>query len=88
MVICGHISVAACRSDMGVSGNVVHQMHVDYQDQELGGTGWLRLIEYQPASDVMLIRDYSPTFDKWGKKPNQKFRLDLSHSEPVIISMK
>lgn len=77
MVMCGHVCVAARLTSKGEAGNLVHQMLVDYQDQEQGGNGWLRLLEFTPGGRTVHVRDYSPVIDQWSDDPDRHFDLDL-----------
>jgi hypothetical protein len=59
-------------------GDVVHQMLVNYQMRELGGEGYLRILEFLPDGKTVRVRSYSPLYDKYlGDAGNQfSFRLD------------
>jgi 3',5'-cyclic AMP phosphodiesterase CpdA len=79
MVLCGHVCVAARLTSKGDSGNPVHQMLVNYQDQKRGGNGWLRLLRFPPGASTVHVQDYSPLLDKWADHPDRQFDLKLSH---------
>jgi hypothetical protein len=59
-------------------GNVVHQMLVNYQMRQLGGEGYLRILEFLPDGKTVHVKSYSPLYDKYlGDAGNQfSFRLD------------
>lgn len=78
MVLSGHVCVAARLASKGRSGNTVCQMLVDYQDQERGGTGWLRLLQFPPGATSVHVRDYSPLLDQWSSHPDRQFVMKLS----------
>ena len=77
MVISGHVCVAARLTSKGEAGNRVHQMVVDYQDQERGGNGWLRLLRFSRGGRTVQVRDYSPVLDEWSGHPDRHFDLHL-----------
>jgi len=77
MVISGHVCVAARLTSRGDAGNRVHQMVVDYQNQERGGNGWLRLLQFSEGGRTVHVRDYSPVLDEWSDRPDRRFDLHL-----------
>ena len=77
MVVSGHVTVAARLTSKGDAGNRVHQMLVNYQDQERGGNGWLRLLRFSPGAWTVDVQDYSPVLDKWSDHPDRRFVLSL-----------
>jgi hypothetical protein len=77
MVISGHVCVAARLTSRGDAGNRVHQMVVDYQNQEHGGNGWLRLLQFSQGGRTVHVRDYSPVLDEWSDRPDRRFDLHL-----------
>ena len=77
MVISGHVCIAARLTSKGDAGNRVHQMVVDYQNQERGGNGWLRLLQFSRGGQTVHVRDYSPVLDEWSDHPDRHFDLHL-----------
>lgn len=75
MVICGHMGIAAHKESKGEAGNTVHEMSVDYQSLKEGGQGWLRLMTFDPVTQTVAIRDYSPLLNEWAEEPNRKFDI-------------
>jgi len=59
-VLSGHILGVGQRSDLGVNGNLVNQMLVDYQGWANGGNGYLRILTFHPALNQVQIKTYSP----------------------------
>lgn len=84
-VLCGHVCVAARLESRGDAGNVVHQMLVDYQTQDRGGNGWLRLMRFQPSAGTVKVQDYSPVLDQWADDPDRRFVLRLSDTHRAEI---
>lgn len=67
MVINGHV----CNDGLGFltstgeNGNKVHQMLVDFQVRPLGGTSWLRLLEFLPDGKTIQVKTYCPLYEKY-----------------------
>jgi len=47
----------------------------NYQMEENGGNGWLRLMTFHPAENVIRIRTYSPYLDKFAEGEQNQFDL-------------
>ena len=77
LVIGGHVCVTGLRTDLGKHGNTVHQMVVDYQNQEKGGNGFLRLLQFPPEGKSIRVVDYSPYLDQNSAIRNTDFELEL-----------
>ncbi|MDZ4848342.1 MAG: metallophosphoesterase [Pirellulaceae bacterium] len=77
LVISGHTCVTGRRIDTGKHGNTVHQMVVDYQNQENGGNGFLRLLQFPPEGKTIRVVDYSPYLDQNSEIKNTDFEIDL-----------
>lgn len=58
-------------------GKVVHQILSNYQMRDLGGEGYLRLLEFQPDGKTVRIKSYSPVFDRYLAQPDQQFEVTL-----------
>jgi len=58
-------------------GNVVHQMLSNYQMRELGGEGYMRLLELLPDGRTLVVRSYSPLRDRYLTSPDQQMSLQL-----------
>jgi hypothetical protein len=65
-------------ADKNDRGDLVHQMLVNYQMRDLGGEGYLRILEFLPDGKTVRVKTYSPLFDKYlDDAGNQfSFRLD------------
>jgi 3',5'-cyclic AMP phosphodiesterase CpdA len=77
LVISGHVCITGRRTDAGKHGNTVHQMVVDYQNQEKGGNGYLRLLQFLPDGKSIRVRDYSPVLDDTIKTEDRVYDLEL-----------
>jgi len=58
-------------------GNAVHQMLANYQMRDLGGEGYLRLLELLPDGRTMHVRTYSPLLDRYLVGTDQQFTIEL-----------
>jgi hypothetical protein len=80
MVLSGHFTgiKASHRSDLGDSGNLVHQIFTNYQDVANGGDGWMRLLTFSPATNSIIVRTYSPFLDQFKTGPEDQYVLSMS----------
>jgi len=76
MVLCGHHTGEAVRTDAGDHGNPVHQILCDYQGLHNGGESWLRYMTFKPELNKISIHTYNPSLDKFKKGPSSRFDLD------------
>lgn len=57
MVVCGHVTESVVNTKVGVGGNTIYEMLVDYQGERVQGTGsnlgngWLRILQFDPANN-------------------------------------
>ncbi|TWU26016.1 metallophosphoesterase [Bythopirellula polymerisocia] len=71
-------------SSTGSEGNVVHQMLANYQFKTQGGNGDMRLLEFLPDGETVVVRTYSPVLDRYDSKYDQQFTLNLNElHEPL-----
>lgn len=96
MAFCGHVSgkrserlrtnddaEIGYRRAVGDAGNVVHEMLFNAQRQGDAGEGWLRLLEFQPDGQTVIVKTYSPWLDQrgldaWRTDPDNYFSIHLS----------
>ncbi|MFH0863423.1 MAG: metallophosphoesterase [Candidatus Altiarchaeota archaeon] len=76
LVLCGHEHAEAMRSDKA-DGRIVHQLLADYQDEPMGGGGYLRIMEFTPAKRRVDVLTYSPHLDRYETGPYGNFSLDI-----------
>ncbi|MFO1475791.1 MAG: metallophosphoesterase [Verrucomicrobiota bacterium] len=74
-VFSGHILAAGTGRVVGVgdAGNRVYQMAANYQDDALGGAGYLRVVQFFPDEDRMQVSTYSPWLDDWKQDDRNDF---------------
>jgi hypothetical protein len=67
LMLCGHRHGEGIRIDVdGFTGHTITTLLADYQDLPNGGNGWLRILEFSPANDVIRVKTYSPSLDAFG----------------------
>ncbi len=58
------------------TGARCHQLLANYQMRDLGGEGYLRLLEFRTDGQV-IVRSYSPLYDRFLGEPDQYFDFTL-----------
>jgi hypothetical protein len=74
LMLCGHVSTEGQRTDT-FAGNTVHTLLSDYQGRTNGGNGWMRILEFVPASDEIRVKTYSPTLSQFENDADSDFTL-------------
>jgi hypothetical protein len=75
LVLSGHSPGVARRIDY--EGRAIHQVLSDYQNMEKGGNGYLRIINFQPASDLIQVTTYSPYLDDYLRDDDNQFDISF-----------
>jgi hypothetical protein len=77
-VLCGHVTdrdgtgrLTSTRPD----GSRVNQILANYQALDLGGGGFLRVMQFFPALRTVHVRTYSPYYDTFKTDPENDFEL-------------
>ena len=73
-VLCGHMHAQARLTSERPGAPPVHQLLADYQHEEYGGYGYLRLMTFEPDGRV-IVRTYSPFLDQYRTDENNDFVL-------------
>ena len=93
MMLGGHIHGEGQRQDTGVNGNVVTTLLSDYQDLPNGGNGYLRIMKFSPANNIITVSTYSPTLSLYGTSTVMGFDTtsadfilpyNMDNSEPFV----
>jgi hypothetical protein len=86
-VFSGHVLFdgAGLRVSAGDHGNLVYQMLANYQMKPLGGSGFLRILRFDPSENVVDIETYSPYLDEYNSTSQHQFgfELDIFNSELI-----
>ncbi len=80
LVVCGHVLGKKLCDDTTDGGTKVVEMLVDYQGEPNGGDGWLRILRFSPSQNKIIVRDYSPTLEKYRDGPAANFSLEYAMS--------
>ena len=82
MVLAGHIPGIARRDDF--EGRTVYQLLSDYQNFPMGGSGYLRIMTFEPRNDRIRVTSFSPYLDKYLIDSNNQFDLpfDMTGDTP------
>jgi 3',5'-cyclic AMP phosphodiesterase CpdA len=63
-----------------VTGAPTHQMLSNYQMRNLGGEGYMRLLEFRTDGSVV-VKSYSPLYDSFLIEPDQLFEFQLDAAQ-------
>lgn len=59
------------------AGKAVHQILSNYQMRQLGGEGYLRLLEFLPDGRTVQVKSYSVLYGRYLTAPDQQFSFEL-----------
>jgi hypothetical protein len=79
MVLSGHVKgdgTGFLVSDTE-GGTPVVQMLANYQFLSHGGQGWLRILKFRPAEQLMEVYTFSPWLNQWREEPDQQFTQEI-----------
>ena len=83
LVFCGHDNGAARLTSLRADGKPVHQMLADYQwlyagtADDRGGSGYLRVLEFDYGKKEIRVQTYSPYLDQFMTDDANQFTLSL-----------
>jgi hypothetical protein len=77
LMLCGHAPGEGRRMDV-YNGDTVNTLMADYQSLTNGGNGYLRIMEFLPASNQIQVKTYSPTLDQYNTASSSQFNLSYS----------
>jgi hypothetical protein len=66
------------RATEGDNGNIVHQILANYQFNTQGGQGDMRLLEFKPDGETVVVRTYSPVLDRYNTAADQQFTINMN----------
>jgi hypothetical protein len=78
LMLCGHVPGEGRRQDT-FNGITVNTLLSDYQSRTNGGNGWLRIMEFSPANNVVRVRTYSPWLDQFEADADSSSQFTLSY---------
>ncbi|MFH1467505.1 MAG: LamG-like jellyroll fold domain-containing protein [Pseudomonadota bacterium] len=81
MMLSGHLTAEAWRSDPAGETGTVHTIMADYQFVGDGGAGWLRIFTLSPSAGTLHAETYSPWLDQYDRGADSDFELPWSPPE-------
>jgi MYXO-CTERM domain-containing protein len=75
LMLSGHLTAEAWRSDPAGTNGTVHTVMADYQFDGDGGAGWLRVMTFSPPEGTIRTSTYSPWLDEWATDSDSLFEL-------------
>jgi len=81
LVLCGHMHGEEHRVDNDKAGKPVHQVLSDYQDDERGGNGFLRIMTFDEKAGRISVKTYSPYLDASKTGPASQFDIEFDFAE-------
>jgi len=64
LVLSGHDCTESTITKTGESGNVIYILLSDYQCDEKGGNGYLRVMEFMPSQSIIHVETFSPLINQ------------------------
>ncbi|MHC4744398.1 MAG: metallophosphoesterase, partial [Planctomycetota bacterium] len=75
MVLCGHMLGEGLLTSEGQNGNPVHQVMANYQHEDKGGGGYLRIMTFIPTEGRIDVQTYSPVSDQHKVTSRSRFSV-------------
>ena len=82
LVLSGHVDVVDSRTQE-INGYSVNELVFDYQEQNNGGDGWLKILEFSPSQDKIFVKTFSPYLNQFNLNPKSEFTLDYNMTSNV-----
>lgn len=88
-VFSGHVlgDGTGYRADRNDKGTTTHQILSNYQMRDLGGEGYLRLMEFLPDGKTVRVRSFSTLYGKHLFASDQLFDLELDQSAAATAAI-
>jgi len=77
-VFSGHSKGPGKLISKGNHGNLIFQLGANYQWEENGGNGYLRLMKFYPQENKVTVKTYSPLLDHFRTDWENQFLIDLN----------
>ncbi len=81
MMLAGHVTGQGTRVDT-FGGNTIRTFVSDYQGWTNGGNGYLRIISFSPANNVVTFQTYSPYVDDYDTSQNSEIFFNYNMQTP------
>jgi hypothetical protein len=90
LMLCGHYTREGRRTDYLVGGHIIHSLLSNYQGEDNGGDGWMRIMTFSPSLGTITVETFSPTRDggagEYKSGDNSDFVLNLPTPFPVELA--
>jgi len=83
LMVSGHIPGESRREDKFRS-HTIHTLLSDFQTDDMGGNGMLRILTFDPAADQIHVQTYSPTLDQYQLDEDSDFYLSVDIDHPFM----
>jgi hypothetical protein len=82
MVLCGHKHDVELNTKT-IENRTVYEILANYQSEPLGGSGYIRLLQFAIEDELLYVKTYSPYLDDYNYHPpeDDEFILDLNLSK-------
>ena len=77
LVLCGHYHGEAYVTKKTKAEQPVHVVLQDYQDEDNGGNGWLRIYTFRPERNKIDVQTYSPHLKQYKRGSKSEFSLTV-----------
>lgn len=86
LMLCGHMATTSGspawqgegRRVDTYDGYTIHSLLADYQDRENGGNGRLRILQFEPPTNTVRVRTYSPYTNTWEADADSSSQFTLN----------
>jgi hypothetical protein len=85
LMLCGHITPPEGQRTDTLNGHTVYTLLSDYQSRTNGGNGWLRILEFSPANNVIRVKTYSPWLNQFETDADSQFNLSYDMKSASLI---
>jgi hypothetical protein len=75
LMLCGHLTEEGKRQDT-YNNNTITTLLSDYQARTNGGNGWMRIMKFSPANDLVSVKTYSPWLNQFETDTNSQFTFN------------
>jgi hypothetical protein len=82
LMLAGHVTGQGSRADT-YNGNTVRTFVSDYQGWENGGNGYLRIIDFSPVNNQVVLSTYSPYLGKYTNSATSDIFFNYNMLQPT-----
>jgi len=82
LMLAGHVTGEGSRVDT-YNGNLVRTFVSDYQGWTNGGNGYLRIMEFSPSNNLVVVQTYSPWTGEYQTGEDSEFFFSYNMQQPM-----